>query len=178
MQESAIDTRLLRHTGPIRELERGWLGHDAFQRRGQPAFEFSVCWLNAAFALSLNAVSCLQGVNNNAPMRVGSAPENYNTTGGYALYPGQPCTQFLRLWRRCCCCYFLTVLSLTLSLRLDSALNDLATFSQQVACPTAAQVFRRPVLNPSSSGGVMHRKRSWVVILWTSRYGCRRAMLQ
>ena len=122
MQESAIDTRLLRHTGPIRELERGWLGHDAFQRRGQPAFEFSVCWLNAAFALSLNAVSCLQGVNNNAPMRVGSAPENYNTTGGYALYPGQPCTQFLRLWRRCCCCYFLTVLSLTLPLRLDSAL--------------------------------------------------------
>ena len=27
-----------------------------------------------------------EGVNNNAPMRVGVAPENYNTTGGYALY--------------------------------------------------------------------------------------------
>ncbi len=26
-----------------------------------------------------------EGVNNNAPMRVGVAPENYNTTGGYAL---------------------------------------------------------------------------------------------
>mmetsp|Transcript_36620 Transcript_36620/g.56823 ORF Transcript_36620/g.56823 Transcript_36620/m.56823 type:complete len:94 (-) Transcript_36620:143-424(-) len=30
-----------------------------------------------------------EGVNNNAPMRVGTAPENYNTTGGYALYPGR-----------------------------------------------------------------------------------------
>lgn len=29
-----------------------------------------------------------EGVNNNAPMRVGTAPENYQTTGGYALYPG------------------------------------------------------------------------------------------
>jgi len=43
----------------------------------------------------VNATRCLalarslgQGVNNNAPMRVGTAPENYNTTGGYALYPG------------------------------------------------------------------------------------------
>ena len=27
-----------------------------------------------------------EGVNNNAPMRVGAAPENYNTTGGYSLY--------------------------------------------------------------------------------------------
>jgi hypothetical protein len=26
-----------------------------------------------------------EGVNNNAPMRVGVAPENFNTTGGYAL---------------------------------------------------------------------------------------------
>merc|ERR1712216_594950 len=31
-----------------------------------------------------------EGVNNNAPMRVGTDPENYQTTGGYALYPG-PC---------------------------------------------------------------------------------------
>lgn len=30
-----------------------------------------------------------EGVNNNAPMRVGTAPENYQTTGGYALYPGK-----------------------------------------------------------------------------------------
>ena len=30
-----------------------------------------------------------EGVNNNAPMRVGTDPENYQTTGGYALYPGR-----------------------------------------------------------------------------------------
>jgi len=29
----------------------------------------------------------LQGVNNNAPMRVQSDPQNYNTTGGYSMYP-------------------------------------------------------------------------------------------
>lgn len=30
-----------------------------------------------------------EGVNDNAPMRVGTDPENYQTTGGYALYPGR-----------------------------------------------------------------------------------------
>jgi len=36
-----------------------------------------------------------EGVNNNAPMRVGFAPENYQTTGGYALYPGTVPRAFL-----------------------------------------------------------------------------------
>ncbi len=107
-------------TGPLQLVQRRWMGHDAVQWRGFLLTPLSFLWL-CMFSLLLSIKQHLpinnndctrQGVNNNAPMRVGIAPENYNTTGGYALYPGnnEKTTHFLflRTWlylcsRRCIC---------------------------------------------------------------------------